>query len=376
MKNINIGFDAKRMFHNATGLGNYSKTLVEHLAAQYPDNYYHLFTPYTDQQFRYLDDPDYRVLLHTHRGYSRSLWRSFGIYKDIDTAGIDLYHGLSNEIPFTIHRTKAKSVVTIHDVIFKIYPAQYPLTDRIIYNIKTGYACKNADKVIAISESTKNDLIRYYKVPESKIEVVFQACDPMFGDRKTDEQKSEILGKYGLPQKFILYVGTINERKNLLNVVKAMELIPENDRLPLVAIGQGGTYKNKVMHYIANNNLSRWITVKETVNRIDLPAIYQSASFFIFPSLYEGFGLPVIEAIWAGIPVITSDISSLPEAAGPGAIYVDPSDPHSIAGAVIKLNEDLPLRRDLATKGLAYIKERYNGDALARQMMGVYQKLL
>src|SRR5262245_14266308 len=223
---MNIGFDAKRAYHNGTGLGHYSRTLIRSLAEYFPQHQYYLFNPKPSDLF-HLNGKNIHEMLPSgllHKTLS-SVWRSKWITNDLEKLGIDIYHGLSNEIPLDIHKTQIKSVVTIHDLIFERFPAQYSKIDAQIYKKKFRYACDHADKVIAISQQTKRDIIEFYKTPEEKISICYQSCNPAFGRQVPEQEKKLIKEKYSLPDEYFLYVGSIIERKNLLNICKAIYLL-------------------------------------------------------------------------------------------------------------------------------------------------------
>ncbi len=367
---MKIGFDAKRVFNNFTGLGNYGRAVVANLAEQYPENEYHLFTPKvkeTPETIPFLKPP-----FHIHKG-SGALWRTTGIKKDLQKTGIDIYHGLSHEIPIGIQKTSIKSVVTIHDLIIKVYPKQFPFLDRQIYDFKFKYACENADVIIAISESTKRDIVKYYGVSESKIKVNYLSADPIFEKKVTTEQQQSVLKKYDLPSEFLLYVGSVIERKNLLSIIKAMEQLPADLDLPLVVVGKGKAYFQKIKNYLQTNPIRNRIIFTKYIETADLPAIYQAAQVFLFPSIYEGFGIPVIEALHSGTPVITSNISSLPEAGGSNSLLIDPTSVEEISNGISTILKDDQLRQKMVSEGKEYVK-RFSGEALAQDLMNVYSE--
>ena len=370
-----IGYDAKRLFNNFTGLGNYSRTLLGNTAEYYPDNAYHLYSPKitkNEETQYFLNNAMFDV--HEPNGGLKSWWRLSGIKKDLRKHNIDLFHGLSHEIPLGIDKTGIRSVVTIHDLVFKRYPHYFPVIDRKIYDMKFRYACRHADRIVAISESTKKDIIYYYDTDPGKIEVVYQSVDERFMREKAPEVISAVLKKYQLPDQFLLYVGSIIARKNLLNLVKALSILPKAIRLPLVGVGQGKGYKQKVQEYISKQHLEKDILFAP-IDFDDLPAIYQKAAAFIYPSYYEGFGIPLMESLFSQTPVVTSNLSSLPEAGGPGASLVDPDDPESIAGAIAEILEGSQLRQQKIEMGNVYARE-FLAEPLTRQMMELYERVI
>ncbi|MDP4710244.1 MAG: glycosyltransferase family 4 protein [Saprospiraceae bacterium] len=372
---LRIGFDAKRLFHNFTGLGNYSRTLVKNVAEYYPDNPLFLYTPsvktHPETQF-FLSNPQFQVIQPGPR--EQFLWRSLGIKQQISKNKLDIYHGLSHELPFGIKKLPIKTVVTIHDLVFKKYPEYYGFFDRKMYDFKFRYACEQADQIIAISESTRQDIITYYDIDPDKIEVIYQSCHDSFKQDLSDRTIRQVLQKYQLPENFMLFVGSIIPRKNLLNVVRAMALLPASEQLPLVVVGNGRQYKKTVQEFLQRAGLSDRVFFVQ-IHFSELPALYQRAALFIYPSFYEGFGIPVIEALYSKTPVISSRVSSMPEAAGPGALLVDPGSREELAAAMQQLLSDEALRARSVEAGYAYV-QKFNSEGLTDQLMRLYERLV
>jgi glycosyltransferase involved in cell wall biosynthesis len=383
---MNIGYDAKRAYHNDTGLGHYSRTLIRSLAAVYPQHQYYLFNPKRSSTFSFGDVANViEVLPHgLLNALFTSAWRSKRVVKDLKPLGIHLYHGLSHEVPIGIKATGIPSIVTIHDLIHERYPEQYNAIDVKIYSRKFRYACEQVDLIIAISEQTKRDIIDIYKVPEEKIRVCYQSCNEIYSTRISEEEKAAVRAKYELPDNYFLSVGSIIERKNLLNVCKAIKELERKMDIPLVVIGGGGAYKKLVKQYLKEAQLeNRVIFLSEHPatkepgfrNNIDFPALYQSSLAMIYTSIFEGFGIPVLEGLFSGIPVITSNISSMPEAGGDAAIYVRPYEPKEIANAMIKVLTDTDLKADLQAKAAKHILNFTPGKC-AVKVMEVYKELV
>lgn len=382
---MNIGFDAKRAYHNGTGLGHYSRTLLQSLSEYYPEHDYYLFNPKLSGSFEIKGNNLHEVLPRgiINKTFS-SAWRSSWVKKDLKRLKIDLYHGLSHEIPIGIHQTGTRSVVTIHDLIHERHPEQYNAIDVKIYSRKFRYACANADKVIAISEQTKRDVIDFYKTPEEKISVCYQSCNPSFGIAVSSEEKQRVKEKYNLPDEFFLYVGSIIERKNLLNICKAIFLLRNELDIPLVVIGDGGNYKQKVKDFVKQNGLQEKVIFlseypatrlsKSFQSAIDFPAIYQSAIAMVYPSFFEGFGIPVLEALWSKIPVITSNISCLPEAGGDGAYYVNPVSAEEISEGMKKIYFNKAFAAVLIEKGWQHA-QNFSQQKCAASVMDIYKLL-
>lgn len=375
---MQIGFDAKRLYNNFTGLGNYSRTLVNNLSNFFPEDKYYLYTPGIRKDIvttPFLNSDKYNTFCY--KGIFKSLWRSSGIKKNLQKDKIDIFHGLSHEIPVNIHKTGIRSVVTIHDIIFLTYPDMYTAIDRAIYNRKFRYACKNADKIIAISECTKQDIIYHFGIAEEKIEVIYQAIQPTFYSMQARETAESVVQKYKLPKDYLLYVGAINSRKNLLGIVKALKLLPVDFQLPLVIIGNGHEYKTEVLKYAEQAGLMQQLILMNNIHDPqELQAFYQQARIFIYPSFYEGFGLPVTEALLSKVPVITSNQSCLPEAGGPDSYYVNPASPEEIAHAIVNILSDDDKRLHMIEKGYLFAQEQFNTEKLTQKVHQLYQKIL
>jgi glycosyltransferase involved in cell wall biosynthesis len=381
---MNIGFDAKRVYQNTTGLGHYSRTLVRSLAKFFPEHQYLLFAPKTTDIFDTTDFSNIHTIIPSTFPSSilKAAWRSNWVKKDLIKNKVDIYHGLSHEIPYNIDKTKIKTVVTIHDLIFERYPKQYSKIDVEIYRKKFKYACANADRIIAISEQTKYDIINFYKINENKIDVCYQSCNDIFRQEVSDTEKKRVKELYGLPDKFFLTVGSIIERKNLLTIVKALHQLKNNIDIPLIVIGNGGAYKALVKEYIIKNNLQQdviFLSDNDTINSIpsyknsnDFPAIYQQATAMIYPSTFEGFGIPVLEALCSSLPVITSNVSCLPEAGGDAALLVDPLSVNEMVAAMQKVFTDSILVSSMKEKGILHA-EKFSLLKTATAVMNVYK---
>lgn len=370
---MRIGFDAKRLYNNSTGLGNYSRNLLLNLSEFYTEHDYVLYTQkITESEETKALASNPSVLTRFPENGLRPLWRSYGIGSQLKKDQIDVYHGLSNEIPIGLR--DIKTVVTIHDLIFKIYPQTYKIPDRLIYDSKCSYACKNADTIVAISETTKQDIIKFYGIKEGKIKVIHQSCNPLFYELQSEAELALVKTSLKLPTEFLLYVGSVIERKNLLLIIKALKELRGKTDIPLVVVGAGKIYKQKVEQHILENNLqNQVIWLSKLHNNKDLQAIYQLATIFIYPSLYEGFGIPIAEALLSGTPVITSTVSCLPEAAGPWAELVDPESSGDLASAIYRLLENPELRNERSEKGRNYALGKYDRAILTKQMIGLYQ---
>lgn len=371
---MKIGYDAKRAFLNNTGLGNYSRWLVKALAQYHSENTYYLYAPKVKPNPRLNFLPQFsniKTIIPIGK-LIKSWWRSKGIVEDLQRDGIDVYHGLSHELPIGIRESRIKSVVTVHDLIFMRFPEQFGWISRTIYRLKVAKACDVADKIIAISKRTKDDLVELLEVDPTKIKVIYQGCDPIFKVEQSAKQKKTIADKYNLPTDFILNVGTIEERKNILLLVKALPSVENN--IPIVVVGKPTKYLKAVKSYISANNLNNRVVFLHGVEFADLPAIYQLAKVFVYPSRYEGFGIPVLEAITSGTPVIAAKGSCLEEAGGGNSLYVDPNDAIDLADKLNMVISNDQLREKMIAKGKEY-SLNFEDAKLADQLMQLYNNL-
>lgn len=369
---VSIGFDAKRLVRNGTGLGNYGRTLVGDLSAAVPSGWRLLLyapdegreelrakvRPSSDICWRY---PAART------GLGRALWRTgSGLVTDLQRDGVQLYHGLSGELPRGIRAAGIRTVVTIHDLIFLRHPEFYPWLDAKVYAWKFRNTCREADRIIAISERTKRDVMELGGVGEDRIDVVYQSCDAKYAAPLSVGQVRSVLERYGVSGRYVLSVGTIEERKNLALAVRALDYLPEG--VHLVAVGRRTRYAERLPS-------SSRVHLLSGVGDDELAALYQGAEVFVYPSRYEGFGIPVIEAIHSGLPVVACTGSCLEEAGGPDSLYVSPDDAEDFAHAVTQLLKGAEGREERIRRSQQYVR-RFEGRDVAGQVLTIYQELL
>lgn len=365
---MKIAFDGKRFFNNSSGLGSYSRDLVRILASNFPENEYVLLNKeQSDKGKEIVGLPNVTFVETTKGNFSRQLKMG----KDAQQINADLFHGLSGELPLKWFDKPIKKVVTIHDLIFLRFPQYYTFFDRKIHFWKFKKATEQADLIIAISEQTKQDIIQFLKVPEEKIRVIYQGCHHVFKENHTDEFLNSTRDKYKLPERFILNVGTIEERKNLLNIVKAIH----GTDIPLVVIGKKTKYYSKVKKYLIKNKLQNQVQFLENVSVEELAGIYKLADVFVYPSLFEGFGIPVIESLFSKTTAITSNLSCLPEAGGENSMYVNPYQFEDIRSKILFLWNNESERNRRAEKGLEFV-QKFNDENIAENLMRVYREVL
>jgi len=359
-----IGYDAKRLFHNDTGLGYYSRTLIQSFQEEYPDFRAHLYDAYpikSDLTHPFFNNPRINII---HTGFPSWYYRSFNLNKYIKGSGIQLFHGLSNELPYTPLPSKVPAIVTIHDVLFKTFATDFPWHDRWIYEWKTKIALDRADQVIAISEATKQDLLKYYEISEDKVRVIYQTYDPIFDQKVSEKEWNGLLNLRHLPAEYLLYVGSVTPRKNLMVIIQALSYMTPNERIPLLVLGKGPYYQKHIENYLRSNRLEKWVYFLPDLPRKEIRILYEGAQILIYPSLGEGFGLPVLEGIAANVPVITSNLSALPEAGGEVAQYFNPREPEELKVLILNTNK-LDFNKQMSDRRANHLL-RFNRSAIAR----------
>ncbi len=371
---MRIGFDAKRAFLNKSGLGSYSRNLITALQRRFPENEYFLYTPRISNALYSASSSHMHV--RTPQSFInkrlRSYWRSYNLSDQLINDNIDIYHGLSHEIPYRFPVDKVKPIVTIHDLIFMRFPEWYTLADRLIYRLKFRYSCQTASRIIAISQQTASDITEFFGIPSDKIDVIYQGCNPAFYIPLSADEKKKIRLKYGIPEQYILYVGTIEERKNLLTLLKAIHA--GRIQLPLIAIGKPTKYLKKIKTFMQRHKLHD-VKFLDEIENTHLPAFYQMASVFVYPSFYEGFGIPILEALASGTPVVTSTGSCFAEAGGNAALYTSPHNHEELAEAIKSVLSDYGLQKKMRELGLQHASA-FNAEKMAENVMNTYLKAL
>ncbi len=374
---MRIGFDAKRLFNNFTGLGNYSRFVADALAAHYPQHEYLLYTPRIK---KHPETSTYQqsgrfIIRQPESGWARrvpALWRSYALGNIAATDGVQIFHGLSNELPVT-KPDRLKTVLTVHDLIFKRFPDYYNPIDVRIYGWKLKHACQSADLVIAVSQQTAADLREFMHVPDDKLRVIYQGCHPVFKQVVSEEEKRRVKYAYQLPDNYVLFVGTLEKRKNAVQLVKAASLL--KTKAPVVLVGRATPYMKKLDQAIKQLGVEDRVRVLHHVSFGDLPAVYQQASVFVYPSVFEGFGIPIVEAIVSGVPVITSHGSCFSEAGGPATRYVNPTRADELATQIDELFESDELRKSIVERSRTYVKH-FEPSVIAERLMQQYTQLV
>ncbi|MCH5307852.1 MAG: glycosyltransferase family 4 protein [Prevotella sp.] len=365
-----VGIDAKRIVRNGTGLGSYGRTLVNDLIRLGDsDIQLRLYAPDEGREelrTQIIEGGDFYYPKGKPSALRKAWWRSRGIINDLLHDGVEVYHGLSGELPIGLRKAGIRGIVTIHDLIFMRHPEYYHWIDTKIYEWKFRQTLQEADHIIAISERTRQDILELGgQEYEDRISVIYQSFAPRFSADVKPECKAAVRERFKLPQRYVLNVGTIERRKNLAVAVEAVDLLPQD--IHLVAVGRQTKYVRELPH-------SERLHLLSGVSDTDLAAIYAMAEVFVYPSRYEGFGIPIIEAIAAGLPVVACTGSCLEEAGGPYSRYVNPDDAIGMAEALKMSLRGARNRQERIERSREYIR-RFEGNDVARQVAQLYKQL-
>lgn len=373
---MRICVNASPAVHHIAGLGRYTQELMTALLAIDSENDYVAF--YNRPREAQVDPPLDRIS-HLTTNLATKPWRMTALIghlaripQDRLFPEVDVFHATDHLLP---RLARVRSVFTLHDLVFRFYPETHKLLNRWFLALMMPRFLEAADAVIAVSEWTKKDAIELYGLDEDKVSVIYEGVNPRFRPAPS-ETISVIRQKYGLPEGFILSVGTIEPRKNLTSLLEAYHSL-RNARpdLKLVIVGKKGWLYEGFFRKLHKLGLENEVIFPGFVRDEDLPALYSAADLFVFPSLYEGFGLPVLEAMACGAPVVTSNTSSLPEVAGEAALLIDPRSLEALARAMRDVLDNKILRDDLRARGPKQAA-KFTWETAARETLAIYRSLL
>lgn len=375
-KHHKIGIDA-RLFGTAhsTGVGTYTEELIGNLLKIDQDNRYTVFTtPESAQYFPfYASNLQKKAIPYAHYSYSEQLF--FG--KELKASGVELVHYTNFNSPVFYRGTK--SIVTVHDLTLWFFPGrlQRSWLKRLGYRYVIRKSCQNAERVIAVTETTKQDIIKYLGIPAEKIVVIYEAA-PTRIVPVTDPKKIEaIKARHDITRPFFMYVGQWRSHKNLVRLIRAFGLMRHRYNLDyqLVLIGKVDPMSPEVQATIHQLGLQQHVILTGYVPDNELGAFYSAADALVYATLYEGFGIPPLEAMSAGTPVITSNLSCLPEVLGDAALYCDPYDIEDIAAKMQELARSYHLKKTLREAGFKQVK-KYSFTKMARETLQLYREVL
>lgn len=368
---MRIAIDARKL--QDYGIGTYIRNLLRHLGRIDRSTDYVLIVRPSDVEIGAELGENFRTVADWSRSYS--IREQLTIPLDLRREAVDLFHAPHYVLP---PLTPCKSVVTIHDCIHLRFPQYLPNRLGYVYaRASLWVATHRASRVLTVSETSKRDILRYFRVPESKIDVIYNAIDERLGGAPSDEEVGQVRERYQLYDPFVLYAGNIKPHKNLERLIEAFHTLRRGglEQVKLLIIGDEISKYASLRRAVHRHKLHKHVRFLGFVPDKTLASLYRLASVFVFPSLYEGFGLPPLEAMAAGTPVITSNVSSLPEVVGDAAILIDPYEPDEIAAAMRRVLTEPGLREDLRARGLARVKE-FSWDRSVRRVREIYGEVL
>jgi glycosyltransferase involved in cell wall biosynthesis len=375
-----VGFDAIRAIRNSTGLGNYARGILRALHQYHPRVELRLYSPlpprpkFSDLTAELNCDlqlPPYE----STNPLSRVLWRTFRLGRAVAKDHVQLYHGLSHEIPRDLAATGIPSVVSFADLIYEKFPRYFPLVDRWSYRLRYRWSARHATAIVAISQQTRDDLVDWYQIDPARIVVVPPVRRATFAVPVATAERAAVRARYHLPEEFLVSLGTLEPRKNHRLLLTALSKLPPDATPMLVLIGRDGGSLRSLGQAIKTLGLGQQVRVLTDVATAHLPALLQSATIFLYPSRVEGFGMPIVEALSAGTPVITSDSGCFIEAGGPGSRYLSPDDADGWASAIEGLVGDAAARDRMRNTGRTWARQ-FDGDRLAAHLTAVYDAVL
>lgn len=369
---MKIGIDCRMYSSQFTGIGRYVYELVRYLSQLDHKNHYTLF--FNEPEFSLFKEPHshwQKVLVNAHH-YSFAEQTKF--LKILNRSKLDLMHFTHFNAPIFYRRP---SIVTIHDLTLSFFPGKKmtSVIHRTGYHIVIKSAVKRAKKIIAVSENTKKDLQHLLHTPSQKIEVIYEGVDGKFQPLHDKKHIEEAKKKYGITNPYLLYTGVWRSHKNLPNLLKAFHILKDTHGFKgeLVITGRKDpVYESEITKLIKEFNLQKEVILTGMVDEEDLVPLYNGALVYVFPSLYEGFGLSPLEAMQCGIPVAASNTSCIPEVCGKGnALYFDPRKPKDIAEKIHQLIVDSTLREKLIHNGLQHVK-KFSWEEMAKETLKLY----
>jgi glycosyltransferase involved in cell wall biosynthesis len=368
---VRIAIDARKL--RDYGIGTYIRNLLRHLARLDDRTEYVVLCREEDCAFAAELGENFRAVPERSRGYS--IREQIAVPLDLRREAADLFHAPHYVLP---PLAPCRSVVTIHDCIHLRFPQYLP--NRLGYayaRTSLWVAAHRSARVLTVSEASKRDILRYFRIPDSKVAVIYNAIDERFNEEPPADEVMRVRERYQLNDPFILYAGNIKPHKNLERLIEAFHVIRrgEFEHVKLLIIGDEISKYATLRRTVHRYKLHKHVRFFGFVSDATLAILYRLARVFVFPSLYEGFGLPPLEAMASGTPVITSNVSSLPEVVGDAAMLIDPYEPDAIAGAMRRVLADDRLRDDMRERGLARVRE-FSWDRSIRRVREIYDEVL
>jgi glycosyltransferase involved in cell wall biosynthesis len=351
---VRVAIDARKL--HDFGIGTYIRNLLRHLARIDQLNEYVLLCGAADLGIVDQLGPNFRAVLEPSPNYS--LREQIHVPWVLRRVRPDVFHAPHYVLPPAV---RCRTVVTIHDCIHLMFPQYLPNRAAYAYAKAAMWnAAKRSDRILTVSEASKRDILHFFDVPPEKVVVVYNAIDEHFWSTPHEEDVARVRERYQLEHDFVLYVGNIKPHKNLVRLIEAFDELRKQgdfDELKLLIIGDEISRLPALRRAVHSHKLHKHVRFLGYLRDETLAILYRLAAVFVFPSLYEGFGLPPLEAMASGTPVVTSNTSSLPEVAGDAAVLVDPNDPHAIMDGIRRVLSDPALAQELRMKGLVRARE-------------------
>ena len=366
---MRVGIDARLVYYRQAGISQYTLRLLDELSHIAPDDEFVILQSCRDRS----------KLVEQANFHKRSLWtpphhrlEQFLLPLELAMIDLDVLHSPDFIPPF---RRNCRSVITIHDLNFLLYP-HFLTRQSASYYGQIDQAVRECDHIIAVSESTKQDIVRLTGAPESKITVVYEAANPIYRPVRDEAFLQEVKARLGVQRDYVLFVSTIEPRKNVPTLLLAFRQLLENYHadVSLLLAGEKGWLSEEVFSLVEKLDLRERVQFLGRVSPNDLLGLYNAAKLLIHPALYEGFGLPPLEAMACGTPVIVANTSSLPEVVGDAALLVDPTDPDGMAVALWRVLSDDATRRQMSEKGLRRAR-RFSWKKAALETLDIYHRL-
>ncbi len=367
---MRIGIDARLVHYTQAGIGQYTLNLIRGLADLDAENEYAILQSRKDK-LPLIQRPNFRR--HPLWTPSHHRLEQMVLPFEIQGLNLDLLHSPDFIPPL---RRNCLSVITVHDLSFLLFPG-FMTRESANYYGQIDVAVRNTDHIIAASQSTADDIMRLLGTPESKITVIYQAIDPIFRPISEREPLAAVRDRYGIPEEFVLSVGTVEPRKNLPTLFEAFRLVLDRykSQAKLVVVGPLGWLVDDSLAAVERLCLQDDVLFVKHVPTADLLHLYNAARALVMPSFYEGFGRPALEAMACGTPVIASNVSSLPEVVGDAGILVSPQEPEDIAVAICRVLNDAQLREEMRAKGLSRAA-CFSWEKAAQQTLDVYREVM
>lgn len=371
---MRVGIMGRSLRAQQSGVGRYTRNLVEALCEALPADSPVVFLTQDHTGLSRNDVTAVYAPFPTPSEYARALWEQTVVPREARRQGITVYHSPNYILPLAL---RCPSVVTVHDVIFRSLPQLHRWQSRLYLSFFTNWAVRRADCLIAVSQTTADELARYYPAAKSKTQVIYQGLDPIFHNPPSADKVCEFRLRKGIERPYILFVGTLEPRKNLARLLDAYRQLVEEWAVAhdLVICGAIGWHTRPFQQALAQASIEHRVRLTGYVADEELPLWYAAADLFVYPSLFEGFGLPPLEAMACGAPVVTSNNSSLPEAVGDAAILVDPTDVRAIAEGIACVLECPDLAESLRVRGHQQV-QRFNWHVAAGQIIELYQNVI